>query len=308
MDFQYAFYRRIILLPLLLLVISPLFAQFPKSQPYIDYISTYKVVAMQHMKKYGIPASITLAQGLLESGAGTGYLVQNSNNHFGIKCHADWKGGRVYKDDDKKDECFRKYSKAEESYEDHSRFLYDRPRYKALFFLEQTDYMGWAKGLQQAGYATDKAYANKLIKIVEDYELYAYDFETILPKNEQGQTVDELRNGYIHTPYKTHGLIYVIAIDGDTYTAIAKEFNFKVDELYKFNEVPEKFPLKAGDLVYFEHKKSKADKPYYEHEVMVGESMHSISQLYGLKLMHLYSMNKKDFEYVPTEGDILKLR
>jgi LysM repeat protein len=292
---------------------SAAYSQAKRYKVYDDYIDTYKGIAIGHMKKYKIPASITLAQALLESGAGKSALTQKSNNHFGIKCHNDWKGEKVYKADDIPDDCFRKYGKAEDSFDDHSRFLADKPRYRDLFSLKITDYRGWAKGLQQAGYATNKAYANTLIKLIEDYELYRHDKkglskaivqETAKKTAEKQVAVKEYR----HTPYKTHNLVYVIAGDGDTYEGIAAEFGFKPKDLYKYNEVPEDFPLKAGDLVYFEKKKSKADKPYYEHEVQVGESMYSISQRYGIRVKNLYKMNKKDFEHIPTEGDVLKLR
>lgn len=307
--------RLIILSGFLLFTSVSIFAQAKRYKIYDDYINTYKYLAIDHMKKYKIPASITLAQGLLESGAGKSSLTQSSNNHFGIKCHNDWTGGRVYKADDGPNDCFRKYKKAEDSYEDHSRFLADKQRYRSLFSLSITDYRGWAKGLQQAGYATDKAYANKLIKLIEDYELYQHDKKGS-GKNkgkekdkEKGESAkQQTTKVYKHVPYKTHNLIYVIAFDSDTYEDIAAEFGFKPKDLYKYNEVPEGFPLKNGDLIYFENKKSKADKPYYDHVVQVGESMHSISQLYGLKVKNLYKMNKKDFEYVPEEGDVLKLR
>ncbi|WP_165020531.1 MULTISPECIES: glucosaminidase domain-containing protein [unclassified Dysgonomonas] len=300
--------KLIVLSVLILLPTISAFSQAKRYKTYDDYIDTYKGIAIDHMKKYKIPASITLAQGLLESGAGKSSLTQSSNNHFGIKCHNDWKGEKVYKADDTPNDCFRKYKKAEESYDDHSRFLAEKPRYKNLFALEITDYRGWAKGLQQAGYATDKAYANKLIKLIEDYELYQHDRQGKSASKIKKEEERFIQQNYKHTPYKTHNLVYVLAQDGDTYEAIAVEFGFKPKDLYKHNEVPEGFPLKAGDLVYFEKKKSKADKPYYEHTVQVGESMHSISQLYGIKVKNLYKMNKKDFEYVPEEGDVLKLR
>lgn len=285
------------------------FSQAKRYKIYDDYISLYKEIAIGHMKKYKIPASITLAQGLVESGAGKSQLAKQSNNHFGIKCHKDWKGGKVYHDDDLKNECFRKYKKVEDSYEDHAQFIVGKQRYAFLFSLEITDYRGWAKGLQKAGYATDKAYANKLIKIIEDYELYDYDKKDAKKVKVKDKVVEELYvPTFKHVPYKTHNLIYVVAENGDTYESIAFEFGFKVKELCKYNEVPETFPLEKGDLVYFQKKKSKADKPYYEHIVQIGESMYSISQLYGIKVKSLYKMNKKDFEYVPVEGDILKLR
>jgi LysM repeat protein len=285
----------------------PAFAQARRYKVHDDYIDTYKEIAIGHMKKYKIPASITLAQGLLESGAGKSSLTVSSNNHFGIKCHSDRTGERVYRADDGQNDCFRKYKKAEDSFEDHSKFL-TKTRYKKLFDLKITDYRGWARGLQQAGYATDKAYANKLIKLIEDYELYRHDKKGLSKDKAKAEEEHSLKQKYRHTPYKTHNLIYIIAEDGDSYEAIALEFGFKPKDLYKYNEVPEGFPLKKGDLVYFQKKKPKADKPYYEHVVQVGESMHSISQLYGIKVKNLYKRNKKDFEYVPEEGDVLKLR
>ena len=142
------------------------------------YISTYADLAVQEMYRSGVPASITLAQGMLESGNGRSELAQKSNNHFGIKCHNNWSGERVYHDDDAKGECFRKYSHPYQSYRDHSDFLRYRDRYKFLFDLKTTDYKGWAYGLKQAGYATDPNYATKLIKIIEDYKLYQYDTKT----------------------------------------------------------------------------------------------------------------------------------
>lgn len=275
---------------------------------YISYIEKYKRLAILHMQEYKIPASITLSQGLLESGAGKSDLALNSNNHFGIKCNSDWKGQKVYAKDDTPNDCFRKYTKVDQSYEDHSLFLRNRDRYSALFKLETTDYRGWAQGLQKAGYATDKAYANKLIKIIEDYELYLYDKVGDIAKIEKEEEIILAPNVSKHMVYKTYGLVYVIAQKNDTFESIASEFNFEVSNLYQFNEVPEEFPLQEGDIVYFQTKKKKADKPNYEHTVKVGESMHNISQRYGLKLEQLYRMNKKSLGYIPVEGDVLKLR
>lgn len=271
---------------------------------YEDYIDTYSSIAVKHMQKYKIPASITLAQGLLESGAGMSDLTKRSNNHFGIKCHRNWTGERVYAKDDTPNDCFRKYRRAEESFDDHALFIVNGGRYSPLFNLHPTDFKGWARGLQKSGYATDKAYANKLIKLIEDYELYRFD-KVGYSRN---YIADVSSQNWKHQPYKTHGLIYVIAIEGDTYESIAAEFNFKTKDLLKYNEVPKGFPLNKGDIVYFERKKSRADKPYFEHIVVIGESMHSISQKYGLKVKNLYRMNKRNYEYVPEEGDVLKLR
>lgn len=273
---------------------------------YEDYIDKYSTIAVNNMQKHGIPASITLAQGLLESGAGQSDLTKRSNNHFGIKCHRNWNGSRVYAKDDSPNDCFRKYRRAEESFEDHSQFLVQGARYRPLFRLSPTDYKGWARGLQKSGYATDRAYANKLIKLIEDYQLYRFD--TGKYRKSSRREEEDVSQSWKHQPYKTHGLVYVIAVNGDTYEGIAKEFGFKAKSLLKYNEVPKGFPLNEGDIVYFEKKKSRADKPYYEHVVQIGESMHSISQRYGMKVKNLYKMNRKDYEYVPEEGDVLKLR
>ena len=277
-----------------------------KIPSYEKYIKTYSALAIEQQKKYKIPASITLAQGLLESGAGQSDLARRSNNHFGIKCHSDWRGGRVYHDDDLRGECFRKYKRVEDSYEDHSKFL-KRSRYDRLFQLKITDYKGWARGLQKCGYATDRAYANKLIKVIEDYELYRYDTGKVHKLTRQEKK--KLKYPTVkYTIYRTYGLLYVYAKENDSFDQIAQNLDFPVKDLKKFNEVPEDFPLQKGDIVYTEKKKKKADKPNYDHVVQVGESMHSIAQKYGIQIKSLYKMNKKDKDYVPEEGDVLKLR
>lgn len=299
---------RILILLLILTGINPeLVKAQRKLSSYEAYISKYSDLAIEHQKKYKIPASITLSQGLLESGAGQSSLARQSNNHFGIKCHSDWRGGRVYHDDDLRGECFRKYAHVEDSYTDHSKFIAFRPRYSVLFDLDLKDYKGWAKGLQQCGYATDRAYANKLIKVIEDYELYRFDSHKGTRKQETPQQ-NKNASAELMPIYKTHGLIYVIARANDSFESIAQNLGFKEKELRKYNEVPEEFPLQPGDIVYLEKKKKKADKPYYDHVVQIGESMHSISQHYGVRLKSLYKLNKKDMEYIPAEGDVLKLR
>lgn len=277
-----------------------------KIASYQKYINQYSDLAIEHQKKYGVPASITLAQGLLESGAGQSDLARRSNNHFGIKCHSDWKGGRVYHDDDLRGECFRKYKRVEDSYIDHSKFLAERPRYASLFKLNIKDYRGWAKGLQRCGYATDRAYANKLIKVIEDYELYRFD--SAKKRRTNSSTPKPTVNKRNYDIYKSYGLIYVIAKDNDSFDQIAENLGFRSKDLQKYNEVPEDFPLQKGDIVYLEKKKKKADKPHYDHVVQIGESMHSISQKYGIQVKSLYKINKKHKDYIPEEGDVLKLR
>lgn len=294
---------------LLLLIFSFITPNLMRAQTklriYQDYIDTYSKIAQKNMADYKIPASITLAQGLLESGAGKSNLSIRSNNHFGIKCHNGWRGEKVYAADDTPNDCFRKYKRVEDSYEDHAQFIANNFRYRELFNLSITDYRGWARGLQKAGYATDKAYANKLIKLVEDYELYKYDNKNYTKGSKPIATTSV---SWTHQPYKTHGLVYVEAVNGDSFASIANEFGFKDKKLLKYNDAGEGFPLNKGDIVYFQKKKARADEPYYEHVVQIGESMHSISQKYGIRLRELYRLNKKNYKYVPEEGDKLKLR
>ncbi|MGM9759408.1 MAG: glucosaminidase domain-containing protein [Parabacteroides sp.] len=281
-----------------------------KLTSYQKYIQQYSLLAVKQQQQYKIPASITLAQGLLESGAGMSDLARRSNNHFGIKCH-DWKGASVSHDDDERGECFRKYDKVEDSYIDHSKFLTERPRYAPLFKLNIKDYKGWAKGLQKCGYATDRAYANKLIKVIEDYSLYRFD-SAKLKKTKKTQPVKPEKQPLLvsvsYQVYRTNGLIYVYAKENDSFEQIAASLGFKVSQLKKYNEVPEDFPLQAGDIVYLQKKKSKADKPKYDHVVGIGESLHSISQKYGIQIKSLYKLNHLSKDYVPEEGDVLLLR
>lgn len=298
---------RVLTLLLMLTVNCAVWSAGQRKVPaYEKYIKQYSGIAVQHQAKYHIPASITLAQGLLESGAGQSDLARRSNNHFGIKCHSDWRGGRVYHDDDLRGECFRKYKNPEQSYEDHARFLIERPRYASLFRLKVTDYASWARGLQKCGYATDRAYANRLIKLIEDYELYRYDTAKGR-KNGSGNSKPAFSTSR-YTVYRSNGLLYVHSNGRDNFESIARSLGFPARELRKYNEVPEDFPLQKGDIIYLEKKKKKADKPHYDHVVQIGESMHSIAQKYGIQIKSLYKMNKKHKDYIPEEGDVLKLR
>ena len=187
------------------------------------YIATYAQIAQDEMRNYNIPASITLAQGILESGAGVGELTRKANNHFGIKCHG-WKGGQVFHDDDKAQECFRKYNDAKYSFRDHSLFLTERPRYSGLFELPIDDYKGWARGLKAAGYATDPKYPVKLISIIERYGLYRYDAEVL--GNDRLAYEERSSGGGRHVVQK-----------GDTLYSIAKKYNTSVEELQKNNNL-----------------------------------------------------------------------
>jgi uncharacterized protein YhfF len=277
-----------------------------------DYINRWAPTAMDHQQRYGIPASIKLAQAILESGAGVSDLARRSNNHFGIKADNRWAGPRVNHADDTPYDQFRRYARVEDSFDDHSQFLRNNPRYSSLFNLRITDYRSWARGLQQAGYATDRNYANKLINLIELYELYRFDNPNYRPNMTPQQRVAAQRESVQivnrHQPYRTHGLVYVIAQQGDTFAAIAQEFGFRERDLLRFNEVGEGFPLQEGDIVYFQRKHTRALPEFTEHVVQMGESMHSISQMYGIRMRNLYRLNKKRYSYVPEIGDVLRLR
>lgn len=285
-------------------------AQTKWNQTYQQYINQYKDLAIEQMIKYRIPASITLAQGLLESGAGKSELARKGNNHFGIKCHG-WKDRTVYYDDDAKNECFRAYKNVYESYEDHSRFLVNGQRYRKLFNLRMTDYKGWAKGLKAAGYATNPQYANRLIDIIHVYELDRFDRAKSYDKFFARRSKDMTVNGApLHTIYEFNGIYYVKARSGDTFRSISKEVGISYRSLAKYNERDRNDVLNDGDIVYLKKKRSKAPKSYKGrlHRVREGESMYSISQLYGIRLKDLYKINGLAPDYQIKVGDGLKLR
>ncbi|MBR4962551.1 MAG: glucosaminidase domain-containing protein [Muribaculaceae bacterium] len=298
--FKSVYLKLFILLLLCFCYISEAEAQ-ALNKTYLAYIDKYKDEAIRQQKRYKIPASITLAQGLLESGAGNGTLAKESNNHFGIKCHGVWEGEKVYHDDDEKGECFRKYDNPFQSYEDHSLFLTSRPRYAELFELEVTDYRGWANGLKRCGYATDKAYASKLIGIIELYNLNRYDKEA-LKKREKKNFIEKP-----HTPYISWELLYIETYEGDTFESIGKEFGIKARKLAKYNDLPKDFVLSKGMIIYLEEKNKYSKKGYKYHTIKEGESLHSIAQKYGMKLSSIYSLNDLSSDHMPKVGDKLKL-
>lgn len=272
-----------------------------RNRQYEAYIKQYRELAVEEMKKYHIPASITLAQGLLESGAGQSTLARKSNNHFGIKCGSDWTGRTVSHDDDARGECFRAYKHPKQSYEDHSKFLASRPRYASLFKLKITDYKGWARGLKKAGYATNPRYADKLIGIIELYDLHKYDTKGGLKWMKE--------NPNPHQPYIANGLLYIVVRDGDTWKSISKEFDISRKKLRKYNDLYKGYELQEGDILYLEKKKRKAAKECIVHVLRSGESMYGISQRYGIRLKNLYKLNKMDAEDpAPEVGTILRLR
>ena len=272
-----------------------------RNKQYESYIKQYRDLAVEEMKKYRIPASITLAQGLLESGAGQSTLARKSNNHFGIKCGSDWRGKTVSHDDDARGECFRAYKHPKQSYEDHSKFLANRPRYASLFKLDITDYKGWARGLKKAGYATNPRYAEQLIDIIELYDLHRYDTKGGLKWMKE--------NPNPHQTYIANGLVYIVVRAGDSWKSISKELDISQKKLRKYNDLYKGYALQVGDILYLEKKNRKAGKEHIVHVLRAGESMYSISQKYGIRLKNLYKLNKMDEDDpAPEVGTILRLR
>ena len=267
--------------------------------PYSDYIAKYAELAVKHMNKYGIPASITLAQGLLESDAGRSSLASRCNNHFGIKCHNDWRGKTMLVDDDRRNECFRCYNNAEDSFEDHSLFLVNGARYRSLFSLGSRDYKGWARGLKAAGYATNPNYADKLIEIVERYGLDRYD----------DRSSRRLAKGAVpHRQYEVNGVKCVQLGQGETLRDIAREFGMSLSLLRRFNDVDRSFTPPAGSNVFLERKKNRASVENRVYAVKNDDSLWSISQTFGVKMDHLAGRNRITSSNPLSVGMTLKLR
>ena len=290
------------------------------SGPYENYIQKYSSVAVSEMHRSGVPASITLAQGLVESAAGQSSLAVKANNHFGIKCHSDWKGKKTYRDDDKANECFRVYSNAAASFKDHSDFLRYQDRYKFLFDLDPTDYKAWARGLKKAGYATDRLYADKLIKVIEDYELYRFDTEAgEIPEspNQIEAPVElapvaareEYRFSLSRKVFKVNGVPCVYAVQGDTYQSIAQSNGLFANEILRYNDATGSDQPAAGDVVFLQAKKKRAARGMDKY--IAGEdgvSLRDIAQRFGVKLSAIKRFNNLPDDYVPLEGDTIRLR
>lgn len=343
-------------------------------KPYEEYIRKYAPEAMQQQIRYGVPASITLAQGLLESNAGCSELAKKSNNHFGIKCGSQWKGKSYSHWDDGELSCFRKYNKVLDSYNDHSLFLVNSPRYQSLFELDVRNYKAWAKGLKKAGYATDKQYDQKLIRLIELYRLDQYDRlasnrfkakkmmrqmqqEESLASREkpqqssakkskreqelrQRETVAKMAKDYSYLAYAEtrtenrrdryqrrtdnapqsinalhrHEIRYcgstpyIVAQYGDTFKHLSDEFNLSPAQIRKMNDLPKDYQIAVGDVLYL-NRKSKSWQGNNEcHTVRSGESMHSISQLYGIQLKALYRLNQLEWGDRIEVGQELRLR
>lgn len=278
--------RRIAAILLLVIGVASVHAQ---SNAYDAYINKFWSLAVEQMQRYRIPASITLAQGIIESHAGQSRLCQRSNNHFGIKCSNGWTGPYVLANDDMPNERFRAYSSARESYEDHSKFLTRNQRYAFLFRLSITDYRSWAYGLKAAGYATNPRYGDMLVSLIEDYQLYRFDnSRDINPRQ-----LSRLENKVEHQVFFNNDNYYVVARRGDTFKSLSKETGVSRRKIRIYNELPKDYEIHEGDVIYLEKKKKHADRSYKGRLITVqpGESYYSISQRYGIRLSSLYRMN-----------------
>ncbi len=290
-----------------------------------EYIQEYAQIAVDEMNRSGVPASITLAQGILESGNGKSELARKSNNHFGIKCHSSWTGERVYHDDDEKGECFRKYDNVRHSFEDHTDFLVRGSRYDFLFDLDPTDYKGWAKGLKKAGYATAPDYADRLIKIIEDEMLYKYDREGDFPTGEElasdepeqktgpvvdakGRPVKNARQRFIVRRMMEAGsrVPFVVLAPEERIEYVADSLNLPVAALLQFNDMTWETQLQPGDRIYIDEKKGRgATKTTL---VRTGETLRDVSQREQVKLAKIYKYNGFNVGYQPMVGDEIRLR
>jgi len=295
-----------------------------------DYINTYKDLAISEMKRTGIPASITLAQAMIESDCGRSSIAREANNYFGIKCHDDWKGLSIKYNDDSRNECFRKYNRPEESFYDHSDFLKSGSRYSFLFKIDPADYKGWAVGLKKAGYATNSDYANMLIRTIEENNLWQLDREyksaaPLVQTAVKGTDPDSLRT--MNIPAKSMTVLsnnavparpqrimennriqYIIIKDGDTKEKLENEFGLLRWELSKYNELKSDFTLSPGQILYLQPKREHAEPGKEYHNTAEGDTMYLISQKYGIKLKSLYQMNRMAEGSEPGTGEKIFLR
>ncbi|HRG02214.1 MAG TPA: glucosaminidase domain-containing protein [Bacteroidia bacterium] len=271
-----------------------------------EYIEAYKEDAVKEMYLHKVPACITLAQGMLESGNGNSPLAKNANNHFGIKCHKEWGGETYIMDDDSAGECFRKYNDVLESYSDHSMFLFSRSRYAPLFELNINDYKGWCYGLKAAGYATDPKYPQRLIELIEKYHLQDLNVMENTPK--QDLPSRHVINGdlSIREVYRFNHIKFVIAKENDSFYKIANDFNLELEQILEYNDLSKDDKLSYGQKIYIEKKRRRALEPI--HVVQKNETLRSIAQLHGIRLSSICKKN----HLKPTDklkvGDVLYLR
>jgi LysM repeat protein len=305
-----------------------IFAQ--SSETIRQYIETYKAIAIEEMQRTGVPAAITLAQGIHETGAGTSDLVLKSNNHFGIKCKSDWKGERVSHDDDARGECFRKYADPFESYRDHSDFLKYRPYYADLFKLDPTDYEGWAYGLKKAGYATNPRYPQILIKLIRDYDLQQYtlialnetpssdlaltsqkDTELVedpIENNDEHTALEEnpLRNKYPSGIFQINDTKVTVVLKGTSFLKIAEENRLSLSRLFEFNDMKPADIAATDQLIYLQRKRKTGANEF--HIVAEGETLHGIAQAEGIRIENLLEFNSLKMHMRPAVGETLYLR
>ena len=300
----------------------------PENHAAKEYIERYSAIAVREMNRTGVPASIKLAQGMVESDFGRSRLAKVANNHFGIKCHSSWRGPVIHHDDDARDECFRKYNAPEESFRDHSDFLVSGSRYRSLFNLKPTDYKGWARGLKSAGYATNPAYAEMLIRTIEANGLHQFDlgkagssFTSPAVYGSSGRTGTGVESGRVnaargsrYTPSAASRVMsrnrveFIIVSENDTYEKINSDFDLLSWELEKYNEAPIESLLTPGNVLYLQPKRKKAEPGIRYHITREGETMHRVSQLYAIKLQNLYKMNFMNEGTDPESGRRINLR
>lgn len=266
----------------------------------VEYIDSFKYIAMQEMRAYGVPASITLGQGVLESASGNSKLAKNCNNHFGIKCKNAWTGKSCLADDDAKDECFRGYESAFDSYRDHSVFLKNSNRYATLFGLSATDYKSWANGLREAGYATNPIYGTILIGVIEKYHLGKLDSIVVFGEDFFAA------NPAVSFPIPVNGIEAVLLRAGETPMDIADRYNLKIGQIYKYNDIQAGQMLNPGEIIYLKPKRKYGLES--SHVVKSGENMRDISQRYGMKMKHLYTLNRLESGQEAKVGEVLNLQ
>ena len=286
-------------------------AQMRWNQTYQLYINQYKDLAIREMLQYRIPASITLAQAVFESGAGRSRLARLGNNHFGIKCH-DWTGRTIAEDDDALGECFRAYDHPLQSFEDHSKFLVNSSRYRRLFSLSMQDYRGWAHGLKACGYATNPRYAHKLIELIELYKLYVYDsarsYDHAMVEYSGNQTVVNQAKP-LHPIAIFNKNYYIRARRGDTFKLIGEEIGVSYKKIAKYNERDKDDALTEGEIIFLKKKRKRAPKAFKNrpHIVKNGESLYIIAQIYGMRLSSLYKLNDFTPDHTIHVGDVVRV-
>lgn len=282
------------------------------NQAYWTYIDKYKDWAIEQMQQYRIPASITLAQGLLESNAGRSRLATKANNHFGIKVGGSWTGPYVVQSDDRPNDRFRKYKSARESYIDHSKFLQQR-RYQSLYNLRPTDYKGWARGLKAAGYATNPNYADALIRVIEMYSLHQFDTGKYRSQTKSTAATKQAESDFFqrHIVYKNNKNYFIVVEVGDDMATISQKTCVSLRKLYSYNDLPRDYSPTAGDIIYLKKKRKCASREFRKnpiHIVEVNQSLFDIAQLYGIRLESLCKLNGWDEPHAVQVGEILRIR